>query len=379
MADSSFSELREGLKQSLRSILKNANTPQKIDAPNSKTRITSSFFHDLKENVKQIQTTHYSPAKLSQNVPKLPPKSQQRGENQVHTDSRWRDNMEQESPDKINKTNRENQVDGSPRIGFWTDQKKGSHTNTRSRIPVLQSNIREPAPKLNRPSREWTQILLNKVDNQVEQIDQLQSEIQLLRAANYRLRGSRQSLAEKYQVQSEQIEREREQMQYEREQMQRELAIAQMDRINNYVLSPPTNKHQNFQNKYEDFGLEDPFYESPRKPRIENVNVLQEFGPEAFYELRYNNLLAKFLRSLDISTFQARTIAKLANNDRYDDDTTNLILGIENDSTTKLLMSRKRDVYDEVYKSANTAKSRLRRAIFAVLFIERIKLAAKEK
>lgn len=380
MADTSFPELREGLKQSLRSILKNANTPQILD---TKTRTTSNFFDDLKENVKQIQTTHYSPAKLSQNVPELPPKSQQKGEKQIQPDLRWRDNKEYEKAAKLQQERHEIEVDGSPKADFWTDQKKASHANTKSRIPVLQSKLaREPAPKLERPSREWTQILLNKVDNQVEQIDQLQSEIQLLRAANYRLQGSRQSLAEKYQVQSEQLEREREQMQYEREQMQRELAIAQMDRINNYVRDETlhTRKHGDFGNGYDNFEVEDPFYESPQKVRAENLIVPQEFGPEAFYEMRYNNLLTKFRRSLEISTFQARTIAKLANNDRYgNDDTTSLILGLENDSTTKLLMGRKRDVYDEVYKSANSAKSRLRRAIFAVLFIERIKLAAKEK
>lgn len=386
MADLSYPEflLNEALKQNLRTILNSVNTPRASTSTRPiGSRITSNFFDDLKENVREIQATHYSPAKLDGDIPDLTPrdpgdglKPRVSGSNlgsslskaKTATDSR---HLEDEFWLRNNKTEvkTDQRHTAGPKPTRW--HSTGNEDDLERSGKPYRNSHHSSTP------REWTQLLITKVDHQSDRIEQLEAELRELRSANYRLQESNQ-------ITARQLQHEREDQDRERERMQHELALARIERLNHIVEEP-----RHTERLYDFDGIdhqEDQFLES-EKPHVKfdggaaGAEVPPELHPAAFYKLRYENLYARFRRSVDISTFQARTLAKLSACDFADDDTTRLISGMgSTDSTTALILGQSHgSVYDSVYPSHKTPRSRLRKVVLAVLFTVRVQMASNRR
>lgn len=433
--------LNEALKQSLRTLMSGVNTPRpatKMSRPKNET--VANYFDELKENVKEIRNTHYSPAKIGSRgtIPDLAPGTKQN--QSVGGDA---------SPVARRKSEKVTSFalrDIEERPSRVSTQKAEAYNDLGSRISheaaltaKSASDAKTPTSRLVRAPQSRTHILVNKIDLQNERIEQLESEVRQLRVANHRLQDANQSAQEKLEIQ--------------REHMQRELAKAQIDRVDNYlgrdndyIADYGRSKRDERIGRDEIVGrigrdeideidgrgdidgrgarngsyLEsdfdntndarpryhpenDPIGHSAQYGNHVNVNVksvksgdinrpaknsellLSLTAQVALYKFRYTKTKARLRASIDISEFQKTVLAKLARLPTHlgDDSTTSLINGTfidtASDSTTALILGRKpATVYDAAFPPVASARSKLRAVILAVLFTERLKALVRE-
>lgn len=411
-------KLNEALRHNLRTLMKSVNTPRPMHKPGVGHDGTTNYFDQLKENIQEIKTTHYSPAKLGlrQSIPDLTPTPRRSG------------------PEKVKPPKHAN---FAPETGGVQPQREPRREEIEAQLeklqvededgPVSTSQLtapKEPKPELLLGARKH--LLVARVDAQNKRILQLERELRELHAANRQLHEMNLSVQSQLEEQERRFEREEKR----RQQKNRERYFQQLvgSEHNAHVQVPESDFAKNQHNrqsrklpigvdhnqsgpsahsdyhKYlhrdDEVGPDWQFpagptdierrqakssksqVESRNSPRVPPDSLPSLAGQVAHYKLLYTEACERLRASVEISEFQRKTIDRLArparsgNSAFLDDDTTSLILGHipDHDSTAALISGNSsRNAYTQAFPAHCTARTRLRAAIWAVVFIHRIR------
>lgn len=290
----------EALKQSLRTLMDNTQTPK------------ANYFDEFKENVHQIQATHYSPLK-ARTKPQLKAEA-----------------FPDLSPTKPHKTS-QSKFESMPTEAKSTEAKLTTKSERRS---------------------DYKELLLARLERQNSSIENLEAEIRRLRLQNQQLTDANHVLRKKVAVPKQaEAEPNPELLALQSEIAHLNAVSARLSEDKSHLEQQNNQNHQLFAKLKTAVAI--------YKQRCTDVKQRLEACVEvtAFQK----RLIAKVTQ--ETLAGSEDTIDLIAGNHGDDGTTTNLILGN--------VPSGRKNAYD-VFGSVHSAKQKLRSAIWAVIFVKRL-------
>lgn len=356
-----------------------------------------NYFDDLRQSVRKIQATHYSPVKVSKtNFGEIP---------LLLHDQKNTEDTKKEKIEKVEDEPKRRETKGNrriPKVPNFETKSRGSVSTAEERPSQARESYSPLVPLQPKEATTRTHLLVDKISTQSDRIDQLEAELQRLKGVNQRLEEANQLAHRNLAVQ--------------REQMQEQLARAHLanlehmvhgdrdeevlgssnDRIDNDFRQRTSHRtsHSNCLRSHDHLSHPSSAtsrHASPlsRSPASEPVLPPLLAAQAALYKSRYEQTARRLDASIRVSEFQARAIRKLVNVYPSDDSTTQLILGTTSDSTsaflggsypdsTTALIRGPRNVYDELFPKRRTPLATLKAAIWAVMFTIRLRRLVSE-
>lgn len=423
---SSSDEKNDALRQNLRRVIGGMETLRPYQE--------SNYFDQLKESVREIQATHYSPKKVVNGLGEIPPlanyKEKDSGEKSSLKKEYEESNKRKSGYGKLSilqgsRFNEPPKKANVPEFAIVPEFKKNPEFGTKVPNKISKAQLTKPTQVPERKSKadDGTSrgiLLAHKIDAQNDRIAQLEAEVQRIKNINHKLEEANRTAHQNLELQ--------------REEMQEQLARAHLANLEQ-MLKATGGYERNENYGHDDIGVDadedDKFEEYTRhgltshntpltshqgnkntslgpsiisgdrhqnndsRHRIslglhENIHVTSpDYSPPPssradVYKVLYQQTARKLRASIQISEFQARTIQKLSSIHVSTESTTQLINGtvdsttaflgttFGSDDSTSALILGSHDVYDDVYPKRRTPLATLRAVIWAVRFTIRI-------